>query len=258
MVSSIVFLFCWEVSARYRRTTRPLILNLLLLRLWSWLFSCHLLLLNWFFNRQSLLFLWGWCLGLDVDVRLFALGPYLHVDIVRFLVDAVVVIVVRLVFAGVWAISLRCSAFVLEVIVTIVEVVIVVEVPAGIVVVIAIVEISAGVVIAVVIIAVVKVVIIVVIGDLDFVVIALDRHLWFRLGVFAGVLAELRAEGQDGFFQSATLFLIEALAYVSDDLVNRALDIVLCFLLVQSQQGLNECELGGLFVFVSHSESPCF
>ena len=83
--------------------------------------------------------------------------------------DAVVVIVVRLVFAGVWAVSLRCSAFVLEVIITIVEVVIVVEVPAGIVVVIAIVEISAGVVIAVVIIAVVEVVIIVVIGDLDFV-----------------------------------------------------------------------------------------
>ena len=247
MVSSICFLFCWEVSARYRRTTRPLILNLLFLRLWGWLLSCHLLLLNWFFNRQSLLFLWGWRLGLDVDVRLFAFGPYLHVDIVRFLVDAVVVIVVRLLFAGVWAVSLRCSAFVLEVIVTIVEVVIVVvEVPAGIVVVIAVVEISAGVVIAIVIIAVVEVVIIVVIGDLDFVVIALDRHLWFRLGVFAGVLAELRAEGQDGFFQSAALLLVEALTYVRDDLVNRAFDVVLGFLLVQSQQGLNECELGGL------------
>ena len=37
-----------------------------------------------------------------------------------------------------------------------------------------------------------------------------------------------------------------------------ALDVVRCFLLVQSQQGLNECELGGLFVFVSHSESPVF
>ena len=78
------------------------------------------------------------------------------------------------------------------------------------------------------------------------------------VGVFAGVFAELRAEGQDGFFQSAALLLVEALTYVRDDLVNRALDVVRCFLLVQSQQGLNECELGGLFVFVSHSESPVF